>query len=474
MIKRERGSLAMRSLRRDLVSARRGVQACLSGWVAMMMLLAVSLTACNVNDIVKVKDPDVPGPTSLGGVSNLHVLLAGMVGDFENAYQGQGDENDGGGQIVFSGLLGDELGSADTRPEHNQIDQRSIQQGNQSNTKFFADLQRARSSADRVADNYAQLAPDSAGRALAVALSGFATVMLGENYCSGIPFSSIDASGNTITFGEPLPTSAVWARAIAKFDSVAAFPAADSLTTLAAIGLGRALLDSGQYDAAAVAVAAVPAGFSYLIESSANSSNEYNGVWSIVNNAQRFYVTDKEGTNGLGYRSASDPRVLYMDTNGPGFDGSTPEFVQLKYPDRPSPAPLATSAEARLIEAEAALSHSDVTMFLDRLNAARAEFTGVAPLTIADIPASSGARVDLLFRERAFDLWLTSHRLGDMRRLIRQYGRTAESVFPTGTWFTGTIANPLAIAPYGTDVNFPIPQEEENNPNFHGCLDRGA
>ena len=72
----------------------------------------------------------------------------------------------------------------------------------------------------------------------------------------------------------------------------------------------------------------------------------------------------------------------------------------------------------------------------------------------------------MLFKERAYWLWLTGHRLGDMRRLIRQYGRTAATVFPTG---------PMLYRPgnsYGNDVNMVIPIRERNNPKFQGCLDR--
>jgi hypothetical protein len=55
-------------------------------------------------------------------------------------------------------------------------------------------------------------------------------------------------------------------------------------------------------------------------------------------------------------------------------------------------------------------------------------------------------------------MYLTSHRLGDLRRLVRQYGRGAETVFPTGAYHKpGT---------YGADVNSPIPQAEDNNPEF--------
>jgi hypothetical protein len=64
--------------------------------------------------------------------------------------------------------------------------------------------------------------------------------------------------------------------------------------------------------------------------------------------------------------------------------------------------------------------------------------------------------------ERAFWLYLTSHRLGHLRRLVRQYGRAVNTVYPIGM----SINN----IPYGTDTQFQISQLEQNNPNFHGCL----
>jgi hypothetical protein len=56
-----------------------------------------------------------------------------------------------------------------------------------------------------------------------------------------------------------------------------------------------------------------------------------------------------------------------------------------------------------------------------------------------------------------------------MRRLIKFYQRNAESVFPTGDWHKG--------GPFGPDVNFPVPQAEETNPNVvanNTCTDRKA
>jgi hypothetical protein len=52
-----------------------------------------------------------------------------------------------------------------------------------------------------------------------------------------------------------------------------------------------------------------------------------------------------------------------------------------------------------------------------------------------------------------------------LRRLIRQYGRDAETVFPTGDYFKAGLT-------YGVGVNLPLPRRETNNPNVSGCLDR--
>ena len=133
------------------------------------------------------------------------------------------------------------------------------------------------------------------------------------------------------------------------------------------------------------------------------------------------------------------------------------------YPRGDSPVPLATGIEARLIEAENLLANNDASGWLGKLNAARTTVAGLPPL--AD-PGSTAARVDLLFRERAFWMYFTSHRVGDLRRLVRQYGRAAESVWPTGTYFKGGV--------YGADQNLPPSQAERNNPEYPGCTDRNA
>ena len=61
----------------------------------------------------------------------------------------------------------------------------------------------------------------------------------------------------------------------------------------------------------------------------------------------------------------------------------------------------------------------------------------VAPLPALTAPAAQADQISQVFQERAYWMFLTGHRLGDMRRLIKHLGRGAETVFPTGSYFKG-------------------------------------
>ena len=90
--------------------------------------------------------------------------------------------------------------------------------------------------------------------------------------------------------------------------------------------------------------------------------------------------------------------------------------------------------------------------------------TGADPLPPLADPGTEAGRIDLLFRERAFWLYLTTHRVGDLRRLVRQYNRPASAVWPTGAYFKG--------GTYGPDQNITPSFAERNNANWEGCTDR--
>ncbi|AHG89360.1 RagB/SusD domain-containing protein [Gemmatirosa kalamazoonensis] len=448
-------------------------------------------TACNTDSLLRVTDQDVVRPTAVSDSTSLPVFLAGAQSDFQTAFSGTGLGNEG--QANIAGLFTDEFIQTESFASRFDVDRRQVQSENGTMAGIFLDLSRARAAAERASAQYVKFnQPNASGRIDALTLAGFSYTLFGENYCSGVPFSTLDEN-NQITYGQPQTTSQMFGSAIAKFDSALAIPgiSADQ-RALAQVGRGRALLDLGRFDDAAAAVASVPIGFQWIIESSSNSARQYNGVWELTANEGRWGVADREGGNGLDFVTAEDPRVPF-DAGALGFDNG-PSPLQLKYPDRSSLTVLADGIEAKLIVAEAQLRRGDRAGMTATLNALRADptareqrvpadlptgfeqdFSALVPLAV---PATQDAARDLLFRERAFWLFGTSHRLGDMRRLVRQYARPASSVFPSGNYLsngrTGT---------YGTDVNLPIPIDEGNNPNTprtgeripnKGCIDRNA
>lgn len=450
-------------------AARPGNGARLARLAPVVALFA--LGACSIDDALDVPDPDVATPASVADRSALPVLRTGAIGDFARALQGGGDSE--AGLVQDGGLLGDELEWAETFPTRREYDSRNIQTVNGSLNGLFRLVQRGRASAERAARAYERFEPTLPARAEMLNLEGIVINLAAESFCSGVPFSELTDDGQTL-YGEPLTTTAMLTQALARHESALAVvgagtsAAAQQQANFARVGRGRTLLNLGRFADAGAAVTAVPTSFQYVTEHSENSSRQNNGVFVVMAINRRFSVADNEGVNGLPYRSSGDPRTLSPRGTGAastGFDGTTPLFLPAKYPNRSASVVVASGIEARLIEAEAALQSGDVAQFLARHNALRAT-VGLAAL--AD-PGTQTGRVDAHFQERAFWLFLTGHRLGDMRRLVRQYQRNRETVFPTGAYpaLKGGGA-------YGQDVNFPIPFDELNNPNFKECLDRNA
>jgi starch-binding outer membrane protein, SusD/RagB family len=454
-----------------------------------------SVAACNQDDLLTVPTPDVVLPKDLTGAAVLPNAYAAAIGDFQVAYAGSGGNvvgtfGDTEGLVLISGLLSDELLNAETFPTRLEVDRRATNPVNATMLEVFQLAQRARATAELVAKSYGEFDPANPNRAEVLALAGFMYILFAENYCNGVPNSTVNADG-TFTYGDPQTGTQLLNNAVAKFDSAitiatAAGASGANALNLARIGKGRALLNLNNPAGAAAAVTAVPSTYAYNINHDENTTRQYNGVYTFTVTSKRFTVADKEGVNGLPFVTTNDPRVPVVRTTN-GFDGATPFYRTPKFtslaqnPARGAPTPLALGTEARLIEAENALRLGDAVTFLAKLNDARVNAktysdapvppAALAPLLVTDVPADAVGRQNLLFRERAFDLYLTSHRVGDLRRLIRQYGRATETVFPTG------IYNPLGAAAgnnYGPDVNLPVPFEETNNPQYKACLDRTA
>jgi hypothetical protein len=423
--------------------------------------LAGALTACSVDKLLKANDPNTVSPGAVSGKDNLSAQLASLIGDFQVAFSGDGNGDEG--LVNMGGLFTDEFSFSETFPTRVVVDRRNINEVNSTMSNIYFNAQRARASAERVSDQFNQFDPGGEGHSEALSLGGYSMIMLAESYCSGVPFSGFKSDGS-LDPGPSLTTAQVLQATVAKFDSALALGLSASDTNLAELGKARALLDLGTSNAgdAAALVASVPLGYRYIIFHSTNSPRQYNGMWELIWNEGRWTQADNEGGNGLPFVSANDPRTPSEDI-GTGFDGSTEVFAPLQYSARDSNTVLTSGIEARLIEAEAQLSGAAPGDWLATLNALRATVPGLAPLSD---PGNADARLDLLFSERAFWLYATGHRLGDMRRLSRSiadggYGRNPETVYPTGAYFRG--------GTFGAQTEFPIPIEEKNNPNFTGC-----
>ena len=465
--------------------------------------LCLAAAGCDPQkDLLGVEDPDIIAPENAQSAEGALGARAGALGRLRTITAG------GESTWLLGGLLADEYRSSDTFTERNETDQRSVQTNNGNVNTAYRNIHRARLGADLAIAGLRQF--DSVSTAISQVdvaemymVRGFAELTSAENFCNGQPFSTF--RDNEITYGEPKSSLEALGLALASLDSglttLGAGTDARSATLRASLRTlrGRVLLGLDSAAAAGAAVAAVPVTAAYNVTFAPATGD--NQIWALQISARRWTLVNAEGGNGLNFVAANDPRVpnCVAATGGAcgaaigqsdirGFDTqNVPVRIdQLKWPVRDAPATVVGGVEARLIAAESQLRAGQTAAFLETLNALRANTalypcpaaaapvsftnascsatpTALAPLTD---PGTAAARVDLLFRERAFWLFGTGRRLGDLRRLIRQYGRDQATVFPTGVYFKGGV--------YGTDVNFPVPQTEQNNPNFEACTDRNA
>jgi hypothetical protein len=417
--------------------------------------------------LLDTDQPNIVGPDDVESEAGAQARRIGAIADFAFAQDGDGTQFEDG-HILLSGLMADEFVLSTTPPTEQEVDQRRVFVSNSTLFDLFHNLHRARAAAEAAAGALREFGtdPDSdPGIGEMLSLAGFSYIYFGESFCSGVPFSRLD--GEEIVFGSPQTTEEIFQTATTRFAAALAEPGtladeSQEITHLASVGMGRALLDQGAFAQAAAAVGDVPTDFQYVTEHADSPLRLQNAIYSYAVGFL-WSLSDTEGGVGLPFRSADDPRVPFVDEETTGLDGTTDQFTLTKYGDAGASVVVADGIEARLIEAEALLQIPDLGGMTTILNDLRAA-EGLDPL---DQPGTQAEGVDVLFSERAFWMFATGHRLGDMRRLVRQYGRLDADVFPSGTYIKG--------GNYGTDVNLPIPQEERNNPNaVGGCLDRKA
>ena len=446
----------------------------------LLALLMLPLAACSdlSDNLLEATDPDLINPGDLNSPDGAAAIRNGALDRFRNMTAGAE------GMWLWGGLLTDEWSTSSTFQQNDEVDQRQAQANNSQTVGFYRNVNRVRTAANQAIAALTVYFPgNKADIAEMYFARGFAELQLASDYCNGIPLS--DAASGEVIFGQPLTVAEVFDVARASFDSALTLiqgetgSAAIRVQRAASIGKARALLGNAQFSAAAAAVGGIPSTFSYDHTFAVSSGD--NSIWTQGSSTRRYAVGDNlEGNNrtfpvanALPFFSANDPRVpaayvlsggnRVLSQDGQTFAKVTPLWA------RSTAVSVAHGVDARMVEAEAALRAGQVTTWLQILNALRAAPPKLgevqpAPLPALTDPGAEAARVDLQVREKAFWTFGRGQRLGDLRRHVRQYGRTPANTFPTGNHYKGGV--------YGDATNFPIPQDELNNPNFTGCLNR--
>ncbi len=434
------------------------------------------------DQLLAPQQPGIIGPEQVGSPTAADALRIGALSRLKSATVGtSGTET----MYTMGGLLTDEWKSGDTFSQRVETDQRTIQTSNADVQNFYSAQHSARGAAKDAIDALKTYLPEpKANIAQMYWVLAVVEMQLGEAFCNGIP---LGVTNNGIPeYGNPLTNQEVFAAALAHVDSGLALATATDTFAVSTknsllVTKARIQIDQGNFAAAATTASGVPTNYRWYVTFSLTTAD--NPMWSFNASQKRWVVGDSFDTSGLiknalPFASAKDPRVPVTgsslnSTLKVAFDNAT-QLVSEAIWGRTDSAPIISGVDARLYEAEAKLQTNDYAGMMAILNALRASPQALGSaysspaMAALPVPANQTDAINIYFREKAFWQFSRGTRLGDLRRLIRQYKRTQDQVFPTGTFHKN--GNP----PYGTDVNFPVTNNENPNPNFHGCIDRNA
>lgn len=457
----------------------------------MLVLAALALpSACSdvKGDLLEPQQPGVITPEAAASPTGADALRKGALGRLRSATEG------GDGLWLYSGLLADEYKSGDTFVQRVETDQRTFQTNNAQVIILFQNAHRARGAARDAVNAIAQYMPADSVSATYQAqmwwVMGYAEFTLAENWCNGVSYSII--VDGVPTYSAPKTSLEGLRYAGAHLDSALALATATDSATVTlkrSINMVRAriMVDTANFAGAAalMSVANVPTSYRYLQTHSLTTTDV--GSWSFNTSQKRWVVGDSFDTSGiinnaLPFASAADPRVPVTGKTststgagsaGKAFDNAT-NFVSQSIWQRSDAVPLLSGVDARLIEAEAQIQlntpagDAAALVILNTLRGS-AQYLGSSyssPVMAALVaPGTHAAMIDLFFREKAFWQFGRGYRLGDLRRLMRQYGRAQSAVFPTAAaFFKGGV--------YGTDITFPVTTDENPNPQGASCIDK--
>lgn len=378
----------------------------------------------------------------------IDLIVYGVVGEFQPAYTWY---------THYTGTFTDELTDTHVWRENRPIDLREVDETNGLLGTIYTRLQRTRAAGDEAVERLRDLVGADAdrhlGAARARAYAGYALTLLAEGYCEApIDVSRAYSSDELLDMALERFDAAITVAGAARSAGQNA-ASADSLEFLARVGAARAALNRGLPDQAAQYAAPVPHDFEFWAAYSSNSTLQYNEFWNAtrVGNAYLHLGPTFLELDDLRITAPEEPVLLQDNVMGLiphrpyNYSGWAPGDAPMIEQD--TDVRFASGLEARYIVAEV---EGPTPATLELVNERRA-VGGHDPVDL-----SGDALMAELRDQRRRDLYLTGHRLGDLRRYLGQ----GLDAFPTGTW-------PHSDQTYGTDTCFPIPLSERNsNPNL--------
>ena len=413
---------------------------------AAMSLAAFAAVACS--DASHILDQEAPSRVEANSLDNpayAQLLVNGAIGDFECAFAQY---------IIAGGLVGDELIDAQLGQAGWDYDRRTIFSGsvpystgscnNTQSPGLYTPLSVARFQGDNALRKLqgwtdAQVANRQNLIATAATYAGYSLELLGESMCSA-----------AIDLGPELTRAQLFADAQDRFTTaITAAQTANNTNMLnaARIGRARSLINQGNLTQARVDAVLVPDGFVLNASYSSAVTRRENLVWTQMYRGL-FSSVDPSFRN-VTWLGVADPRVNVVDGGVNGQDTKTRIFRQTKYTAINAPIPIARSAEAQLIVAEADNAAGNTANAVTAINVLHTK-AGIPPYaggTQAEVQAQ-------IIEERRRELFLESQRLGDIIRYNLQVTPVKGTAFSKG----GSYGNDTGI-----QVCFPLPDIERNN-----------
>ena len=447
------------------------------------------LGACDVNkELLQPQQPGVISPGAVTTATAADALWAGALAYWNKVMNGSPTDTGSNQEGLWNweGLFTDELRSVDTFSQRNDADQRNEATNDALLTTIYNTTQQARGRA-RDAINalltYDKSATGTQHVGEMYLMMGYIEMQLSSVFCNGIPF------GETVNaqpqYTQPVMDSVGSKLAISRLDTALTYLSQADPTDSSTINIkyaalvtkARAQVDLADFAGAAATVASIPTSFQYNFNySNTTFDNEW---WVQQPSVKRYSAGDSVDLagpilNAIPFAELNDPRVSVSNEGLTAEDGHSVLWLVHNW-GRDDPIPVVSGIDARLIEAEAKLRAQDIGGMMTILNALRAspQVIGayqVPAMTALATPPDLNSATDLFFREKALWQFERGYRMDDLRRLVRQYSRPQNTVFPSGN-FT---RNGTPSGQFGTQVAFPVPDREKTNPNFQGCIDTKA